>query len=222
MAAQRLISKIIRETVRPIRQLFNLPRTLSCLYKDIRAYLAFPNAYIAYRGKFNSFKEAMDCAPKDKKAFYIEALNPNMDSFLEQVKTQKVGNTEYPIFFWLNEIAKTCKGKSAPFKVLDFGGGDGGHYFSFVNTARILNPHNSLIDNLQWQVAELPQKVEFGNKIVHTLGVKNLHFTTTNLAKANEHNVLLASGVFMYIENILDLFKAYCVNNGGGRAHYSS
>lgn len=41
MTTQRLISKIIRETVRPIKQLFHLPRTLSCLYKDLGHTLPF-------------------------------------------------------------------------------------------------------------------------------------------------------------------------------------
>ena len=116
------------------------------------------------------------------------------------------------MFFWLNEIAKSCKNK---LNVLDFGGGYGGHYYSFVNTARILNPHDSFIDNLQWQILELPKQVEFGSQISKMLGIKNLTFAT-NLAEANTHNVLIASGVFMYIENLLDWIKQYCKMGGGG------
>ena len=87
MTPQKLVFKITREIVRPIRQFFNLPKKLYSLYRDTRQYLAFPNAYIAYRGKFNSFKEAMDSAPKDnRKSFYVEASNPSMDSFLVQTQ----------------------------------------------------------------------------------------------------------------------------------------
>lgn len=219
MTTQKLIFKVIREIVRPIKQFFNLPVKFYNLYKDTCQYLAFPNAFIAYRGKFKSFKEAMDSRPKNhRKSFYSEAQNPNIDSFLAQVKNQKVGNMEYPVFYWLNEIAESCKDNLA-FNVLDFGGGYGGHYFSFVNTAKILNPHNPFINNLQWQVVELPKQVEFGNKIAQTLGANNLHFIT-NLSYANTHNVLVASGVFQYVENVFDLLKEWR-NRGGGEPHRS-
>lgn len=219
MIPQKLVFKIAREIVRPIRQFFNLPITIHRLYKEVCQYLAFPNAYIAYRGKFNSFKEAMDSAPKNnRKNFYSEASSPSIDSFLVQTRNQKVGNMEYPMFFWLNEIAKSCKNK---LNVLDFGGGYGGHYYSFVNTARILNPHDSFVDNLQWQVVELPKQVEFGSKIAQNLKCKNLHFTT-NIIKTKEHNVLIASGVLQYIENVCNLFKEYAHNGGGGETPYNS
>lgn len=220
MTAQKLVCKIVREMVRPIKQLCNLPKKLYNLYKDIRQYRAFTNAPLkAFRGKFNTFKEAMNSQPKNNKNGFYETLTPNYDSFLAQIKSQKIDNREYPVFFWLDMIAKS-KNNTTPLRVLDFGGGCGWHYFSFMNTIKILNPYQFHTENLKWQVVEIPKEVELGNKIVKTLHIDNLSFTTS-LAKTNPHNCLIASGVLMYIENLFDFLKEYLYNGGGG-AYYSS
>lgn len=208
--------KLIREIIRPIKQFFNLLfNTVPTICRDTYRYFTFSNVeFTEFRGKFYTFKEAMDSAPKNasnRGETYNDAVLPSIEDILKSMQTRRVRQTEYPMFFWLNMIAESCKNKGIPLSVLDFGGMYGGHYFSFVNSIRFLDINNSLAKKLKWQVVEVPRQVELGNKIIKTLNIKNLYFTT-DMMNTQEHNVLISSSAFQYIYNLFDLLKNYFNN----------
>lgn len=228
MSAKKSIpNKIVREIIRPIKQLFRFFLNIPAIYRDTLRYIRFSNVdFTDFRGKFHTFKEAMDSAPQNKNnrgEYYKDMLLPSVEDVLNQMNTRRVRQTEYYMFFWLNMIAQTCKNRDVPLSVLDFGGMYGGHYFSLVNTIKMLDSNNSLAKKLKWQVIEVPRQVEFGNKIVKALDTKNLHFIT-DIMDAKAHNVLISSSAFQYIENLFDLLKGYFLNadGGGGRAYHSN
>ena len=209
MAMNGQIFKIAREIFRIIKQIFRLPITLYKLCRDICRYFSFP-AW-SCRGRFKSFDEARNSAPKNHKKHYNGELQ--YDILLAELQKRKVSELEYPMLFWLNMIAQSYNDKSTPFNVLDFGSGCGVHYFSFTNATKTLNAYDS--QNLQWQVVDMPQNAELGNKIIKELGISNLQFDT-NLITAKAHNVLIASGVMQCIDNVFELLRQYC--NGGGQS----
>ena len=220
MSAKKSIpNKIVREIIRPIKQLFRFFLNIPAIYRDTLRYIRFSNVdFTDFRGKFHTFKEAMDSAPQNKNnrgEYYKDMLLPSVEDVLNQMNTRRVRQTEYYMFFWLNMIAQTCKNRDVPLSVLDFGGMYGGHYFSLVNTIKMLDSNNSLAKKLKWQVIEVPRQVEFGNKIVKALDTKNLHFIT-DIMDAKAHNVLISSSAFQYIENLFDLLKGYFLNADGG------
>lgn len=226
MSAKKSIpSKIIREIIRPIKQFFGLLFfKLPTIYRETLRYIRFSNVdHTDFRGKFHTFKEAMDSAPKNaskRGQLYKDALLPSVEEVSSQMHTRKVRHTEYPMFFWLNMIAKSYKGTDL--SVLDFGGVYGAHYFSFINTIKLLDSNHCLTEKLKWQVVEVPRQVELGKKIAKTLDIKNLNFMT-DIMDVKTHNVLISSSAFQYIENLFDLLKGYFLNaNGGGRAYYSN
>lgn len=211
MAMKWQIFKIAREIFRIIKQIFRLPITLYRLCRDIYRYFSFP-AW-SCRGKFKSFNNARHSAPKYHKKHYNGELQ--YDILLAELQKRKISELEYPMLFWLNMLfAQSSLDKSMPFNVLDFGGGCGVHYFSFANAARTFNTYD--LQNLQWQVIDMPNNVNLGNKIVKSLGIPSLHFDT-NLMCARTHNVLIASGVLQCVDNVFELLKQYC--NGGGATH---
>ena len=175
---------------------------LHCL-KDIRNYWRFPKAYIAYRGVFEDFAQAQKSSPNHKSQTYSdESLEKN----IENVHTTQIANTEYPFFFWLH----TLLSKSQHYRVFDFGGGFGGHYFHYA-AATHTNP--------RWIICELPHKVEAANEALKKeMKGTNLSFTS-DISASHTCNILVSSGALQYIEDLLGMLKNLL--GGGARACFA-
>ncbi|WP_304419721.1 methyltransferase, TIGR04325 family [uncultured Helicobacter sp.] len=174
--------------------------------KDIYHYLHFPNAYIAYRGVYTSFEEALECMPKTKgrNKGYIDTPQDILQSWCEMFKKPiALVDTEYPLFFHLDRILA----QNPKAKVCDFGGANGRHYFAYTS-------YNAL--KPQWEVVELESNVSVGNAMVKELKIENLSFST-NLSPSN---ILLSSSAFQYVKNIWELLDKFALlSSGGGATH---
>ena len=170
------------------------------LLKDIRNYYRFPRAYIAYRGVFRDFKEAQESSPNRKSQTYSDEI---VEKNTQSIFTTQITNMEYPFFFWLH----TLLSKNQHYRVFDFGGGYGGHYFHYA-AATHTNP--------QWIVCELPHKVEVANEVLEEeIKGKNLFFTS-DISASHQCNILVSSGAFQYIEDLLGMLKNLL---GGGQEY---
>lgn len=185
-----------------IRQSFNF-------LKDIYHYARFPHAYVAYRGVFQNFKEAIESKPKfigaQRTLQYEQAKVPPLESCLETFsKPVKPLDSEYPLLFWLDRIFAS----NPQAELCDFGGSNGRHYFAYTSTSA----HKPKL----WQVCELPQNVALGKQICTSLNLQNLQFATT----PNPATILLSSSAFQYIENLYELLKEYLTGGGRSKIEY--
>ncbi len=176
--------------------------------KDIYHYLHFPNAYIAYRGVYTSFEEALECMPKTKgrNKGYIDTPQDILQSWCEMFKKPiALVDTEYPLFFHLDRILA----QNPKAKVCDFGGANGRHYFAYTS-------YNAL--KPQWEVVELESNVSVGNAMVKTLGIGNVKFATS----AALADILLSSGAFQYVKDIYSILESLLKqgNSTGGGIRY--
>ncbi|TLD96550.1 hypothetical protein LS71_005670 [Helicobacter jaachi] len=175
--------------------------------KDCYAYMRYPRAYIAFRGVFKSFSEALSNMPKHiggKRADegYNKVKSSSAQSYIEAFsKPLKPIDTEYPVFFWLDRIFKDNPQAS----VCDFGGAVGGHYYSYTANSEI---------NPQWCVCELEANITLGREVAHSLHADNLSFTPT----MKPADILFSSGALFYIEHFSNILTDY-FNGGGGEAH---
>src|ERR1700722_734904 len=115
-----------------------------------------------FRGVYESFQEALQAAPKTKKAGF------NHEEFVTfyQDRLQRIFAEDYPVLFWLNTILRNgCR-------AFDFGGHRGHHFYVY---AKYLNYPK----DFSWTVCEVPVIVKAGEELARERNVTdNLKFTT--------------------------------------------
>ncbi|ETD25941.1 methyltransferase, TIGR04325 family [Helicobacter canis] len=170
--------------------------------RDVRSHYFFtsPRAFGCSRGVFESFAQAVKSAPKHAKINYTE--QDEKESFQNFISnfSYKLADYEYPAFYHLTNILT----KIPQAKILDFGGGFGGHYFRYCH-------HTKNTPN--WQVCETVNKVKFGDQIISHFNTSTLSFTQ------NPHtncNILLSSGAIQYVEHFETLLHTLLHHNNGG------
>lgn len=177
--------------------------------KDIRHYLRFPNAYIAFRGVFQSFEEAMRNTPRNaaqRGSTYNDAKSDELEQLAHAYsKPIKLTDMEYPLFFWLDKITHSA----TQTRVCDFGGGNGRHYFAYTSHARDVN--------LEWSVCELAHNVKLGNALAQRLQIPNLRFYEgLDSEPLYQSNVFLSSGAIFYIKDVYESLRRFLSYGGGG------
>ena len=133
---------------------------------DVRLCYLFttPRAFGCSRGVFQSFAQAAGSAPRRAETDYTEEYDKQgFQNFISNSHT-KLADYEYPAFYHLNNILA----KNPQAKILDFGGGFGGHYFHYCY-------HTKTTPN--WQVCEIANKVKFGSQIISHFKTLTLSFT---------------------------------------------
>ena len=137
---------------------------------DVRLCYLFttPRAFGCSRGVFQNFTQATNSAPKYAKTNYTEQdEKESFQNFISNSHT-KLADYEYPVFYHLNNILA----KNPQAKILDFGGGFGGHYFHYCY-------HTKTTPN--WQVCEIANKVKFGDQVISHFKASTLSVSYTHL-----------------------------------------
>lgn len=172
--------------------------------KDVYHYVRFPRGYIAYRGVFESFEQAMNAKPSHigdgtQKQPTIEEKIAQLTRIFSQKLMPR--ESEYPVFFWLDRIFASTPNAS----VCDFGGGNGEHYFAYTSCTDIAP---------KWSVCELENNVTIGRAITQNLGINNLTFDTTMRAAS----ILHSSAALWYVKYPYKFLEDY-LTGGGEIAH---
>lgn len=185
-------------------------RSFLHVLKDIYHYVRFPQAFIAYRGVYQSFDEALAARPKHvaRGIKYDCAKLPSIESICLEFESKiKIADTEYPLFFYLLQILSYTPNA----RICDFGGGFGRHYLSFFSN--LVPDLCKTLSLKEWQICELQPVVQLGNKVAERICASKLHFGTTPNV---DSEIFIASSSFQYIENFFT-FLAPIIAGGGGR-----
>lgn len=157
-----------------------LCRLYNSFCKHWAFYRRFPyEAYGEARGVYASFEEAIADAPKTKPIGYNDPALAEwyIDSF-----EVRLFDFDYPALFWLERLLEPGS------VVTDFGGNVGTHF-------RTYREYLSEIENVVWQVVDLPEIVRAGSS---KNPYSNLKFYE-NVQDAESADILLASGSIQYL-----------------------
>lgn len=170
--------------------------------RDVRSHYFFTSsrAFGCNRGVFQSFAQAAKSAPKYAKTDYTEQTEEkSFHNFLSGFST-KIADYEYPAFYHLGNILA----KNPQAKILDLGGGLGGHYFRYCH-------HTKTTPN--WQVCEIAHKVKFGDQVISHFKASTLSFTQN---PSEHYDVFFSSGAIQYVEQYRSLLHTLLHKNTGG------
>ena len=158
---------------------------------------------VVAEGCFQSFAQATNSAPKYAKTNYAE--QDEKESFQNFISnfSYKLVDYEYPAFYHLNNILA----KNPQAKILDFGGGFGGHYFHYCH-------HTNTTPN--WQICEIANKVKFGNQVISHFKASMLSFTQN---PSEHYDVFFSFGAIQYVEHYKTLLHTLLHKNTGGGIH---
>jgi len=138
----------------------------------------------SFRGIFDTFEEALESAPDTKvKGFDV----PEFEGYFDG-RRSSIFLYDYPILFWLDRVLKDNS------KVFDIGGNVGVHYMGY-------QPYLKTLEQLQWEVCEVPIVVEAGKKFAESEGISNQLSFTSQMENADGADVLLSQGTLQYIDN---------------------
>jgi putative methyltransferase (TIGR04325 family) len=104
-------------------------------------------------------------------------------------ETQRLWPSDYPVLFWLKSLLHENS------RVFDFGGAAGISFYSFEKYLHY--PSGS-----SWIVCDVPEVAAKGEELARTRGAVGLSFTT-EFGRANDADVLFASGSLQFIEEPL-------------------
>ena len=139
--------------------------------------------YGQYRGVFRTFDEAARSAPQTKPVgFSNEAYTQEFANRRDQVYS-----FDYPILFWLAPLLRQ------PIRLFDYGGHCGTHFYAYSH-------YTEYSPGLRWEVCDLPEIIQMGEKIAREQGKAQLTFTDS-FERAERADVLLAAGSLQYIES---------------------
>jgi putative methyltransferase (TIGR04325 family) len=143
---------------------------------------------------FASVEEAARAAPDTKPVTHSSPeLAAERRMMLEQENWERRGGLlfsyDYPVLFWLGKLLADASVRT----VFDFGGSVGVHFYTYAG--RLHFP-----PDLQWTICEMPDVVEAGRQIAAERAA-DLAFTTS-FAEADGRDLLVASGVIQYVEDL--------------------
>jgi len=143
-----------------------------------------------FDGVYPDFATAINHVPNTKPLGYDHEEPAKM----YQERASQVYPTDYPVLFWLNKILIPAM------KVFDLGGHIGVSCYAY-------GKYLSVIQNVRWQVCDVPAVVEAGKQLADKKNATSLTFTTET-EEMEGTDILLASGSLQYLEyNISDLLK---------------
>lgn len=96
---------------------------------------------------------------------------------------------DLPVINWFSQVLTSSS------IVLDFGGGIGGHFYAYKN-------HLHMPENVSWNVIEIPQRVEIGNKMAEYKKDTRLKLYD-DFSLVENPNIFFASGSLQYINTKL-------------------
>lgn len=161
--------------------LISTPPILS--WRKLRYERTFARRTNSFRGIFDTFEEAIASAPNTKaKGFDV----PEFEGYFDD-RRRSLFLYDYPILFWLNRIIRKNE------KIFDIGGNTGVHFVGYQSYLQAW-------EHLYWEVCEVPVVVAAGKKFAEQQGYENRLSFTSNMADANEADVLLSLGTLQYID----------------------
>jgi putative methyltransferase (TIGR04325 family) len=160
------------------------------------------DCYGCFWGVYQTFEEAIQSAPKNKKIGYnYENLAQDYQQMLESGDWEKSGRTiatfDYPVMFWLKSIFQQEGSRT----VFDFGGNVGVHFYLY-------SKYIDYPENLHWTVCEVPAIAEAGKALAEKNCVKNINFTT-KLEELNGQEVFISSGAIQYVKNLAEALAPF-------------
>ena len=175
---------------------------------DVQAHLVFSTdkGFGVFKGKFASFDEARQNAPKNKnKAWSDQDGEAFYRDFINRKFGYKILAYEYTIFYHLNNILRL----NPKAKIFDFGGGFGEHFLRYK--------HHSKQSPL-WSVYDREQKMRFQNDIISRFQTETLTFTNQ---MEGDYDILISCGAIHYLEHYQScMSKLLKANMGGGGQTY--
>src|SRR5882757_7247789 len=157
------------------------------LVSDVfRYHWKFLSRIGACRGVYSSYQEAESACAAFGPVGYNDSLFYGPQIVGEPAL---IRNRDYPILVWLAD----CLNEGT--QILNLGGNAGAEYFSYRQFLHFP-------PGLRWLVWELPQSVEFGDHLAHTLDAPGLAFTT-RLEDGSGADIVLTCGASQYFEQDL-------------------
>jgi putative methyltransferase (TIGR04325 family) len=141
------------------------------------------NGYGAFRGVFASFAEAARSAPNNKPLGF--ATQDYAEEFAD--RRSRIFSFDYPVMFWLAPLLRR------PAKLFDYGGHCGTHFYAYAQ-------YIDYSPEMQWVVCDMPEIMQYGEKIAAEQGKKQLTFSG-RFTDADGVDVLLAAGSLQYVES---------------------
>jgi len=170
MLAETLQQRI--ETIPVLRTL------LEALYKKRFS----GNAWGAFHGVYQSFKEANRAAPRTKPLGFNNAAYA-----LEfEDRLSRALSFDYPVMFWLGRLIEPGT------RVFDYGGHRGTNFYAYSRYLKYP-------EGFKWIVCDLPEIVKAGEELARRGNRDEISFTTS-FSEASGAQILLAAGSLQYIE----------------------
>jgi putative methyltransferase (TIGR04325 family) len=140
------------------------------------------NGYGGFRGVFASFEEASRSAPKNK------PLGFGTQDYAEEFadRRSRIFSFDYPVMFWLAPLLHRGA------RLFDYGGHCGTHFYAYAQ-------YIDYSPEMRWVVCDVPEIMEYGEKIAAEQGKTQLTFSG-QFADAAGADVLLAAGSLQYVE----------------------
>ncbi len=160
--------------------------------RDIYLHLARERLGISYRGVYASREEALAAANEKNSEYDVINRNKAGNQAEEEDGLEKLlRHYDYPLLFWLSQLLPKNP------QLLELGGSTGHLYFT--SKKYIQHP-----DALSWTIAELPEAVNLGNKIVQERGETRLRFIDSSLLEqAEAADLFVTAGTLQYMEQDL-------------------
>lgn len=137
-----------------------------------------------FKGKFDTFRQAVDNLPRHAPAGYDNEASANMyRGFVGKLRT-----CDYPVLYWLSSIGHSING------ICDFGGHIGLLYYGLKN-------HLNTTSDFTWTVYDVPAVVNSGRRFASERDADDLNFSD-NLANISA-NIFIASGSLQYVDDKL-------------------
>tara|TARA_Y100001978_G_scaffold203135_1_gene226956 strand:- start:376 stop:1263 length:888 start_codon:yes stop_codon:yes gene_type:complete len=147
------------------------------------------DCYGGFYGIYKSFSEARSSAPKTKLNNYDSIEQAEWDKKQFELHFEKLQAYDYPVIYWISRLHELT-GK--PFRVLDFGGNAGNHFYAYKKAII-----HDFIE--KWVVCDLPNIVSVGEEFKKYHEARLLSFVNS-LPENYDVDLFLASGSIQYVD----------------------
>jgi putative methyltransferase (TIGR04325 family) len=140
------------------------------------------NAWGAYYGVYESFKDANRAAPRTK------LLGFNNAAYAQEFEDRlsRALSFDYPVMFWLGRLVEPGT------QLFDYGGHRGTNFYAYSRYLKYPA-------GFKWIVCDLPEIVKAGEELARRKKRSEISFTTS-FSEASGVQILLAAGSLQYIE----------------------